>query len=170
MVVFEVMVDVYISHVVVPASLAETTCVWGGGSPSVGRPCWGGRRGMESLVGRVFHFCLFACSGDRRVRESWQRAVRPWWQDSIFLAGRPEPPSLFLFPCPVAACLIKHDVIPRRHRWLESFAADCRCRIVSLLGHEFQGFDCTTGKRGNHGNLGGGGGGRGRLFVFYVYI
>ncbi|CAN0114859.1 unnamed protein product, partial [Ectocarpus sp. 4 AP-2014] len=28
--------------------------------------------------------------------------------------------------------------------WLASFAADCRCRIVSLLGHEFQGFDCTT--------------------------
>lgn len=28
--------------------------------------------------------------------------------------------------------------------WLEAFAADCRCRIISLLGHEFQGFDCTT--------------------------
>ncbi|CAM9579055.1 unnamed protein product [Scytosiphon promiscuus] len=28
--------------------------------------------------------------------------------------------------------------------WLASFAADCRCRVVSLLGHEFQGFDCTT--------------------------
>ncbi|CAN0531163.1 unnamed protein product, partial [Ectocarpus sp. 8 AP-2014] len=28
--------------------------------------------------------------------------------------------------------------------WLASFAADCRCRMVNLLGHEFQGFDCTT--------------------------
>ncbi|CAN0119983.1 unnamed protein product, partial [Ascophyllum nodosum] len=28
--------------------------------------------------------------------------------------------------------------------WLEAFAADCRRRLVNLLGHQFQGFDCTT--------------------------
>lgn len=43
-------------------------------------------------------------------------------------------------------------------RWLQAFAADCRCRIVSLLGHEFQGFDCTTGERE-----------RGLFFVFFLF-
>lgn len=47
----------------------------------------------------------------------------------------------------VAVTPVDFDFTKNHRRWLAAFAADCRCRIVSLLGHEFQGFDCTTGKQ-----------------------
>lgn len=52
------------------------------------------------------------------------------------LAPLPTPPPLSLPP--------KHTT---SGRCLTAFVADCRYRIVSLLGHKFEGFDCAAHER-----------------------